>query len=378
MKRILMLSHWSVRLACAAVSLFLISTVHAADHRDGPRFGPAVAEIGAMDANDLFIFRSPANPANTVLIMTVSPFAGQLTPDTFDSRLRYELRIDQDRNFTPDLSLRISFGPPDANGQQVKLTASRPGRAAETLATGNTNTNLPIEGGGMFRAGIQDDPFFFDMTGFAMLVDDGVGTFPRPGGQAQNFFGPNVNTLAITLEMPARMLLKSADRPVINAWIRTADAAGTQFDRAAQPFLNQFLIPPVPRNNPALRDRRNAFNRGDPTRDLRLFRSDVLSTLTGFWGNAPGRAGALVDRLLLPNVLTFDASFTFEPSNGGYPNGRRLRDDVADFVLNLLSNGAIPTDNVSDDNGDRITDGSTRPDGSLRPIAFPYIGPPNP
>jgi hypothetical protein len=79
--------------------------------------------------------------------------------------------------------------------------------------------------------------------------------------------------------------------------------------------------------------------------------------LTDFWQITPGRAGALTDRFLLPAVLTFDTSFTFTAPSAGFPNGRRLRDDVGDYMLNLLSNGRIATDNVADDNGDRITDG---------------------
>ena len=47
-------------------------------------------------------------------------------------------------------------------------------------------------------------------------------------------------------------------------------------------------------------------------------------------------------------------------------------------MLNFLTNGAIPTDNVGDDNGLRVTDGSVDPvSGKTRAIAFPYIGAPN-
>ena len=84
---------------------------------------------------------------------------------------------------------------------------------------------------------------------------------------------------------------------------------------------------------------------------------------------------------MIPGMKIFDQlerRRTWEPEGGGFPNGRRLRDDVADFMLSMLSNGRMKTDNVSDDNGDRITDGSARADGTLRPAAFPYLGPPNP
>ncbi len=179
----------------------------------------------------------------------------------------------------------------------------------------------------------------------------------------------------MTLELPTTFLLKSPDRPILQLWTQSRNAKGKQIDRTGPPLLNICLIPPLPRNDPNSGDRRNAFNTGTPTSDLRKFRADIVSVLTGFWKNSPARAGALVDRLLLPAVLTYDTSLTFEAD--GFPNGRRLRDDVADYMLKLISDGRITTDNVADDNGDRITDGTQGPNGGPRPIAFPYIGAPN-
>jgi hypothetical protein len=362
----------------AAISLALVLHAGGADHRDGPRITDLNSGLAALDLNDLFVFRSPITPTNTVLILTVSPFAGVLTPDTFDTRVRYEIVIDQDIDETADYTLRATFDPAEKTGQKVTLTAWRAGRRTVTLASGLTGTNIPFGQGGMFRAANHDDPFFFDAIGFTRLAAGSSSTFPRESGQAANFFGPDVNTLALIIEIPTVELLETPDRPIIRAWTRTIDAKGRQVDRAGQPFLNQFLIPPLPRNDTTRGDLRDAFNLGTPATDVRRFRDDAIAVLTDFWGNPPDRAGALVDRFLMANVITFDTSLTWEPEGGGFPNGRRLRDDVADFMLSMLSNGRMKTDNVSDDNGDRITDGSMRVDGTLRPAAFPYLGPPNP
>ena len=44
----------------------------------------------------------------------------------------------------------------------------------------------------------------------------------------------------------------------------------------------------------------------------------------------------------------------------------------------MLTLGVITTDNVGDDNGLRVTDGSVDPvSGKPRAIAFPYIGTPS-
>jgi hypothetical protein len=63
------------------------------------------------------------------------------------------------------------------------------------------------------------------------------------------------------------------------------------------------------------------------------------------------------------------------PGNQYLGNGRKLGDPVVNTTLAVLTGGAITTDNVGDDNGFRITDGSIEPvSGKARAIAFPYIG----
>src|SRR5439155_23483297 len=103
---------------------------------------------------------------------------------------------------------------------------------------------------------------------------------------------------------------------------------------------------------------------------------------------------AFLTSALLPDVLMFQIGnpngfgttigpgpgFFTGPFPGGQVlgNGRRFQDDVIDIELNLLSAGKIPTDNVGDDNGLKVTDGSVDPvSGKTRAIAFPYIGPAN-
>ena len=60
---------------------------------------------------------------------------------------------------------------------------------------------------------------------------------------------------------------------------------------------------------------------------------------------------------LLPDLLTYDYS-----SSEGYPNGRKLTDDVINMGVALLTNGAVPHDGL-------------RPHADLR-SDFPYLGSP--
>lgn len=359
----------------------------AADHRDGPIFANTAAN-GRSDVNDAYIFQAPGNANNTVLVYTVSPFpgGGGGTPATFDQSLTYDFKLDNTGDAVEDLTFRVTFGPVRGNGvQAVTLRGLPSARFAPNgiLATGSTGTNIAVRGGGMFRAAVHDDPFFFDATGFGQFIAAGAVAFPRAPAAARNFFGPDGNTLAIVLELPTSRIRSAPGNPNVGLFITTS-RNNVQMDRTGRPAINTALIPPVPRNSAARGERRNAFNVGHPRNDRRDFKRDMVSVLTGVYGRPlngpfPTSANSLAD-FLLPDILTFNTNTAFSTNaadGNGFPNGRRFRDDVIDVELNLLTGGGITTDNVADDNGDRITDGTARPDGSFRPRAFPYIGPPN-
>src|SRR5262249_8241835 len=151
------------------------------------------------------------------------------------------------------------------------------------LARGKTRSNIPVLGGGMFRAAEQDDPFNFDAVAFNRLLNGGAYPRPAPGpgvtDPATNFFGPNVNTLALTLDVPAALLLSAPNNPNIGMWGRT-ELNGKQLDRMGRPALNTALIPPVPRGSnfpikPGT-DLRTAFNSGLPKNDVRDFRGSMI------------------------------------------------------------------------------------------------------
>ena len=162
--------------------------------------------------------------------MTVSPFPGNLTPSTFQQNAYYDIKIDTRdliTNPSEDITFRVSFGPPDGMGVQDVLLRVLPGaRFGNTgvLAKGKSGQNLPVAGGGMFRAAIHDDPFFFDegstvTGGWNDLVADGMGNVPRSPATAKNFYGPNVNIQAITLEIPSSR--SAPNGRLIGVWART-------------------------------------------------------------------------------------------------------------------------------------------------------------
>jgi hypothetical protein len=353
----------------------------AADHRDGPIFINTAAN-GQQDINDVYIFNSPATPSNTVIAMTVQPFPGLLTPATFATSQYYDIKVDNTGDAVEDITFRLTVSAPNAatGVQTVTLRGLPSAKFPPTgiLAQGPTGQTLPIRGGGMFMASTFDDPFFFDAQAFSDLVSgkrtpgDPNHPYPRPApgpgvtDPARNFFF-NANTLGFIIEMPTTRLLSSPTNTKIGVFGRI-ERNGVQVDRMGRPAINTALIPPIPRNSG--NERRNAFNAGLPVNDRRDFRNDMMGIMLNVYKLPQATASGLAD-FLLPDILTFDASKPFNPA-GGFPNGRQFRDPVIHIELGLLTQNAITTDNVNDDNGTLITDGTH---GTV--AKFPYFGPPN-
>lgn len=418
-----------------------------ADHRDGSALGPPGVTItnSRNDINDVYIFQSPTNASNTVMIMDVSPFSSTGTPNTFVPGVLYDFRIaNRDiLNTTDDVVIRVAFGPPDpdaGNRQDVSvraLPAARFAGSGGVIAKGFTGENIVVrgidnDGTALFRAAEHDDPFFFDAGGFNALLNsttavDGVvaGSFPRgtgtfgPGGtpnyDAPNFFA-GANTLSIILEIPSS-LLTAPGSDAIGFWGRT-EANGVQVDRMGRPAINTALIPPVPRGSTFpidgsatnRTDLRTTFNTGHPRDDRANFTDGMVSVLTAFYpagrpgGTPDAGQAAVVASLLLPDILVFNvtsaAGFAGDlVTIGGttfLAGGRKLSDDIISAELSVLTDDDLPaalgggpnapalvTQNVADDNGLILMDGSivgpgTALAGTQRAAIFPYIGARNP
>ncbi|MCZ6866847.1 MAG: DUF4331 family protein, partial [Chloroflexi bacterium] len=177
------------------------------------------------------------------------------------------------------------------------------------LAKGQTGQTIALAGGGTLRAGLFDDPFFFDLNAF-------LGVYPfcsAPGGPAgstgADFFA-GFNVSAIVMELPSSILGPSK----IGVWARTK--LNGRVDRMGRPAINTVFIPA---------DSKNAFNKGRPRNDLK----DFSSFLGAFAG------------VLLPDILTVDTS-----STAGFLNGRQLVDDVIDIELQIITGSPTAGDCV--------------------------------
>lgn len=286
---------------------------NAADHLEAPR----VQADGRTDIADLYAFQSPSNPDNTVLIMTVNPGAGVLSPTTFDPQAFYQFKIDNDGDARVDHRIRLRFGPVDENGEQSYRIWGFP--SVPRGVTGST-TDL-----GRVSAGTFDDPFFFDFQAFQDQVKAAGGSRTFCDGNETDFFA-GLNVSGIVVEVPSDWLTDGSDS--IGVWAETR-TRGKIVDRIGRPAIATVLI------DDGSEDR---FNRSAPTRDLARFGDQVtnnLLALSGLDGTGYTQEEAEgITEILLPDILTFDTS-----STDGFLNGRGLADDVIDAELSIVTGG---------------------------------------
>ena len=329
MKKFSKIGFYGVLVLVLAFGLFAVPA-KAADHLDAPGLTPPGGDT-RLDITDVYAFQSPSNPAHTVLIMGVNPLAGVLNNGTFNPSASYELKIDSNGDAKEDLTYKVTFSAPNGSLQQGVTLRRLPaaGGGGSLLAKGQTGSSISIPGGGWIKAGVFDDPFFFDLNGFLAL------NFCNPG---TNFFN-GLNISAIVLEVPSSWLGSNN----IGVWAITV-LNDQQIDRMGRPAINTVFIPNnvfEPKGTEP--SQRNAFNAGKPRNDQRDFRGEVVDTLQIFYGANNPTVDALAN-ILLPDILTVDTS-----NPAGFLNGRGLSDDVIDAELGLVTKGAVTKDCVDND-----------------------------
>lgn len=375
-------------LSAIVLSALAVGVSSAADHRDSPNLTltpfNANPELRSLDLNDVYLFRSPSNANNTVMILTVNPLQVPGETTFFSSLGSYEFVINNGSDTSllrPEITFRCNFTAPRAGRQEIRVTrVNHITNRSELIARGLTGSNVAVRGGGQVRADVFDDPFFFDFNGFRAFDADGAGPgLPREfndGGQF-DFFGDvdglgagtsGFNVSAIVLEVPSDSLT-GGGTSTITLWSRTMNAGGVQIDRTAIPTINTVLIRPnrfigpfpgtINPNAPTAPNFKEQFNLTLPVNDRAVWGDEARRAL-GLYGTPPANVAGVAD-LLLPDVLTFDGS-----GNGfiGTLNGRQLQEDVIDFELSVVTNGGLTTDGVPANNK------------AFR-ARFPYIAVPN-
>lgn len=333
----------------------------AADHLEAP----LVRQDGRTDINDVYAF---VNGSNTVLVMTVNPAAGVISPTTLRGvpGHLYEFLVDNDGDYEEDIILRLRANKPNKSGRQYVnfyMVDAHTGRQSR-IGKGFSDGVRPLTTGGNLFVGLRDDPFFFDLAAFQDVVKGAGGgnNFCGGGGDpdgAVDFFA-GLNASAIVVEIPSSKLTNGSD--TINVWGRTTVKGQTR-DRMGKPAIATALI------NDGNED---AFNATVPADDPATWGAEVKSiilALSSLDGSGYDSATAdVITGLLLPDVLTLNTTSTAGYDDGPL-NGRRLDDDVIDFSLFVVTGGLAGSAVVGSD----CINGNDKAFSS----SFPYLADPH-
>jgi hypothetical protein len=401
-------------LALAVVFGPVPASVFASSHREAP----LISEDPSADNTDLYAFRSPDKPDTLTVVSNYipgeDPAAG---PNyyTFSPTARYNIYVDRNGDGKADVTYRFQFkrktGPfflgdtqqpytvtKIANGKaQVIVNATTPPDNIGPRSTPKYHTLAmkgvtALPGGGEVFAGQRDDPFFGDIGAIFDLLGFRKGTGAHGGGK--NFLaGYAVHTIA--LQIPISQLDTSSH--VIGIW-STADrkvigikkgGGWVQVSRLANPLVNEVVMPT------GLKDLWNASGPAQEGRFLKYYKAPILAAVM----NKLYKLGVKeTDRTDLVSVfltgvpkLNFTSSKLAEelrinlstpvtPAGKvsrlgvlggdvqGWPNGRRLGDDVIDIAERAVA-GALIGKNVP--LGDGVDGDNVKPMST-----FPYVADP--
>jgi hypothetical protein len=187
----------------------------AADHLDPPaRTDPDVDSTPdkASDIADVYAWHSATK---VIVALTFAGPQAKTLPATYDRDILYTINISNDTNpTTAEFPIEVRFGQDGtATGVQMKNV---PGTTGPII--GPVETDL-MKDGVIARAGLFDDPFFFDLQGFRATRSTGRLMFDG----TRNFFAGQ-NLTAIVLEIP-RSALENGPNP-IRIWATTSRFGG--------------------------------------------------------------------------------------------------------------------------------------------------------
>lgn len=399
-------------------------SANASSHREAP----LISGMPQYDNTDLYAFRSPERPGSITLAANWIPFeepGGGPNFYSFATDARYDIHVDNDHDAKADMTFRWTFkdhyrskdtflyangpvtGLNDENlnfyqtyrlvrikGNKTRVLVKNRKVAPSNVGEGTMpdyeslrdQAVTNIGKAGRSFVGQAEDPFFLDLRVFDLLYG---GDFSETGDDT--LAGFNVNSVA--LQVPRRWVAKKHDprkNPIIGTWTTTSKKSVgggyRQVSRLGMPLVNEVVLPLKVKD---------AFNASRPTQDGAALgyvtdpelpklieavygieapetpRNDLVSVfLTGVEGlNKP--AGKITPSEQLR--LNMSTPVSEEPNrlgviggdNQGFPNGRRLADDVIDIALQVVEGELVGNPND-------LGDGVNRNDAAFSDT-FPYL-----
>jgi hypothetical protein len=387
-----------VAAAAGLTALFVGRLAPSASTASSHREAPLISEDPTADNTDLYAFRSPDKPSTFTIVSNwipgEDPAAG---PNyyTFSQSARYNIYVDRNGDGRPDVTYTFRFktptGPYFLGNTQQSWTATLNGKPWASGKTPIDNigprfngfvgvkdyeqaaeATIVHQGGVSIFAGQRDDPFFADVGAiFDLVAIRKAGTTGNMGGGKDFLSGYNVHTIA--LQIPISQVDNASH--TIGVWSSTdrqnvvvngkVQSGWTQVSRLGEPLVNEVIIPT------GLKD---LWNRTTPAQDSQFekyYKTPILAAVLNKLyklGVPTTNRDDLVAVLGtgIPKVTYTGKTFADElrinlsiaPSahpnrmgvlggdNAGFPNGRRLGDDVVDIeeqaVAGFLKGKKVP------------------------------------
>lgn len=306
---------------------------------------------------------------------------------------------DPDLNVIQTYTLQVIYrGTVEATVGPIRMLYNNVGAPSTPtffgVGTGVEAFNHPGGGTGLTFSGQTDDPFFLDLRVFNLLYGANLSQVGR-----DTLRGFNVHTTAV--QVPKAALRRGSSGPIIGVWTtasrqatRVFNADGTQTNtgafvqvsRLGMPLVNEVVIPL------AQKDRFSASKPVDDAQFLSFVQtSEVANLLQLIYGvRAPATPRTDLVSVFLTGVpglnqppgvrpsemlrLNMDVAPTANPNRmgvlggdlAGFPNGRRLADDVVDIAVQVVA-GALVGQPTS------LGDSVDRNDVPFL-TSFPYLG----
>ncbi len=366
-----------------------------------------------------FRFRTIIGNGNTFLYNT-----GPIDPNSYaNQNVKQVYSVRRIKNGLSSVVATNVPTPPVNVG--VRSTPNYPAYVAKSVKA--------LPGGGKVFAGLRDDPFFVDLGSIFDLL--GL----RPLNQAHVIKEPiapgrddlsNKNVHSIVLQLPISEVSQKGDMPTVvdskasfigvyasssRQRVKVLSARGgsprelgqyVQVSRLGIPLVNEVLIPLA---------KKDLFNATQPKDDAQFFpyildpepaklipglypgvttpaggfkadgtprRTDIVAVLTGQGAGLSAKNMLPPHDLLRLNLAVAPVQGT--PANrlgilaadpGGFPNGRRLTDDVVDIELRLLAGGTPLNPPFNHTPNNALTDGVDQ--SRVQPLnTFPFVGTP--
>src|SRR6204780_3361106 len=311
---------------------------------------PLAAKTGQLLIDDLYVF---PGEGSTIFVLDInSDVNGLHTEPGFHPEARYEIKIHVNGAEFEDLTYRVAFAEPGANGRQPLTLHSLTGDQArgddgvgDLVLEGRTG-EIATDGYGVrLWSGHVKDSFYVDLSLLGIVNGAAAnGTVPdlsawRPDKAQNSFAGSTVRTIVLEVPHDDEILSPGTSIGVWAATKLATDAGGwRQVNRAGHPMMWPIFWP----NDIQFTDPANTRHPSEAYAAEGEHMAGHVSAVVAAAGTSaePDVYGLTVAKTLFPDVLPYVVG---TPATFGFVtrNGRTLADNAPEGRMSLGVGGSV-------------------------------------